>query len=398
MTALTVQECAERFEFEKFHDHQLDCFDEWQTEDLQKALVFYPTGKGKTETMFTMVALRGYTEAVVIAPPVTHGRWIADGKKLGLEIIALSHAKFRQKDVRVRKNCPIIADEFHLLGGNTGIGWKKFDAVAKGMEAPVIMGSATPNYNDAERVYCIMHVLDPERFKGGYRQFLFSECQLQNNPFGSLPLVTGFLNYPDAAGYLKAQRGVMYLEDDAPDILKDIEVFAPVPKEMREYGVDVSRGRIIASQMEYRHRERYLNIVDHEKGGIREEVYELLEAIMGDATTPILFFLAHSKIARVLAEEFERSSLSYALVDGSTTPKKKTEAVEAFKRGDIEYLIGTATLATGTDGMDVMCDYMVILDDTDDASLRRQLVGRILPRGNTDTSRYKVANRFVFLN
>lgn len=398
MTAITVQECAERFGFEKFHDHQLDCFDVWQTEDLQKALVFYPTGKGKTETMLTMVALRGYTEAVVIAPPVTHGRWIADGKKLGLEIIALSHTKFRQKDVRVRKNCPIIADEFHLFGGNTGIGWKKFDAVAKGMQAPVILGSATPNYNDAERVYCIMHVLDPQKYKGGYKGFLFSECQLQNNPFGSLPLVTGFLNYPDAAAYLADQKGVMFLEDDAPDIIKDIEVYAPVPDEMVGYGVDRSRGRIIASQMEYKHRERFLNIVNVEEGGLREEVYYLLEAIMGDATTPILFFLAHSGIAKELAREFDRSALSYALVDGTTSATKKDESIQAFKDGRIEYLIGTATLATGTDGIDTMCDYMVILDDTDDASLRRQLVGRILPRGNTDTSRYKVAYRFVFLN
>ena len=58
-------------------------------------------------------------------------------------------------------------------------------------------------------------------------------------------------------------------------------------------------------------------------------------------------------------------------------------------------LIGTASLATGTDGLDKMCDTLIILDDTDDDSLRRQLIGRIMPRGaDTDTSKKKVY-RFV---
>jgi hypothetical protein len=34
-----------------------------------------------------------------------------------------------------------------------------------------------------------------------------------------------------------------------------------------------------------------------------------------------------------------------------------------------------------------MCDTLIILDDTDDDSLRRQLVGRIMPRGeDTDAT------------
>jgi hypothetical protein len=57
----------------------------------------------------------------------------------------------------------------------------------------------------------------------------------------------------------------------------------------------------------------------------------------------------------------------------------------------LDVLVGTATLATGTDGLDKVCDTLIILDDTDDDSLRRQLVGRIMPRGtSTDASMKKV--------
>ena len=45
-------------------------------------------------------------------------------------------------------------------------------------------------------------------------------------------------------------------------------------------------------------------------------------------------------------------------------------------------LVGTQTLATGTDGLDKMCDLLVILDDTEDNAMRRQLIGRIMPRGH----------------
>jgi hypothetical protein len=38
-----------------------------------------------------------------------------------------------------------------------------------------------------------------------------------------------------------------------------------------------------------------------------------------------------------------------------------------------------------------MCNTLIILDDTDDDSLRRQLIGRIMPRGaDTDASMKRV--------
>jgi hypothetical protein len=36
-----------------------------------------------------------------------------------------------------------------------------------------------------------------------------------------------------------------------------------------------------------------------------------------------------------------------------------------------------------------VCDTLVILDDTDDDALRRQLIGRILPRGADDGTAVK---------
>jgi superfamily II DNA or RNA helicase len=79
------------------------------------------------------------------------------------------------------------------------------------------------------------------------------------------------------------------------------------------------------------------------------------------------------------------------LVTGQTPAKKKSARLEAFKDGVLDVLVGTATLATGTDGLDKVCDWLVIFDDTDDDALRRQLIGRIMPRGmDVDASRKNV--------
>jgi superfamily II DNA or RNA helicase len=71
---------------------------------------------------------------------------------------------------------------------------------------------------------------------------------------------------------------------------------------------------------------------------------------------------------------------------GKTTAKRKAEIINDFRAGRTEVLVATATLATGTDGLDKVCDRLLIVQDTQDDSLRRQLVGRILPRGDADDS------------
>jgi len=87
--------------------------------------------------------------------------------------------------------------------------------------------------------------------------------------------------------------------------------------------------------------------------------------------------------------------VKHAVVTGSTPAKQKAAYISAFKDGVLDVLVGTASLATGTDGMDKMCDHLVILDDTDDDALRRQLIGRIMPRGADTDASNKIVHRLV---
>jgi superfamily II DNA or RNA helicase len=96
----------------------------------------------------------------------------------------------------------------------------------------------------------------------------------------------------------------------------------------------------------------------------------------------VLVFAQHSRVIDHLAfTMLEEGFADFDEVTGKTPTKEKAKILSKFINGGFSVLLGTAALATGTDGLDRACDTLLILDDTDDDALRRQLIGRIMPRG-----------------
>lgn len=110
----------------------------------------------------------------------------------------------------------------------------------------------------------------------------------------------------------------------------------------------------------------------------------------------MLIYCNSETVAQAMARSCKANKARYDLVTGKMSTKRKHEIIDKFRRQQLDVLIGTATLATGTDGLDKVCDLMVIVHDTDDASLRRQLIGRILPRGADSDTSLKQIYRLVF--
>jgi superfamily II DNA or RNA helicase len=375
-------------------DYQWDAFLKMaQQAAPQRRCLYYTTGAGKSLTALVDVLLTGANTAVVIAPPSTHPAWQATASRLGMSVECMSHAKFRMKDTKLSRTKAVIADEVHLFGGHKGKGWKKLDTLARHLQAPLIVASATPNYNDAERVYCIQHVLDPHSCKGGYIEFLYRHCDTEANPFGREPIVTGFRNYPDAAAYLSDLEYVDYLPDDLVYTIADIPWSVAKEPALDTYGYDRYRHRIIASIIEERHRRIQIALID-ENGYLDVDIYDKVLALAA-GQGPVLIFAAHSTVAEALSKNMHTDKYLHRLVTGKTSGGLKADAIREFNSKQVPFLIGTASLATGTDGMDKVCDTLIILDDTDDDALRRQLIGRIMPRGEGGDASIKKVYRFV---
>jgi hypothetical protein len=366
-----------------------------------RLLLYYKTGAGKTLTALLCVAQDGYDEAVVICPPSTYPQWQDAGAKVGVKVECMSHAKFRMKTTKLSRLRPVIADEFHLFGGHTGKGWKKLDTLGRHLQAPLVLASATPNYNDAERVYCIQHVLAPATVKGGYLEWLYQHCNTKQNMFGLTPLLDEdqpFKNYKDAAEFLASLPYTSYVEDDLVYDIQDVPLKFAKPDALARYGYNKRKKRIIASQMEERHALVDLALLDSQ-GLLRADPFRVISTIIQrHQSKSTLIFAAHSQVANGAYERIHSSNLGMtSIVTGATSGKTKDNRIESFRQGAIKNLIGTASLATGTDGLDKVCDLLIILDDTDDDSLRRQLIGRIMPRGAQPQGAHdKYVYRLVF--
>lgn len=381
-----------------FFSYQWETF-EYEIKEAQpgvppRCCLYYRTGAGKSLTSLVQMRLWGELGALVIAPPSTHDTWYETAAALGMTIECISHAKFRQKDYRVSRLQPIIADEFHLFGGHRGKGWAKIDTTARHLQAPLIIMSATPSYNDAERVYCVQHVLDPHSCKGGFLAFLYQNCITEENPFAREPDVTGFLHHKDAEAYLAALPHVHYVPDTLVYNIEDIELSVAPEPALDEYGYDRYIHKMMASIIEEKHRRIFIAMVDP-NGYLNDEALDILEDKISRSKTPVLIFANHSTVAEAAEKSLAAEAAAFdgkvTIVTGSTPAKKKAARIDAFRDGVLDVLIGTASLATGTDGLDRVCDTLIILDDTDDDSLRRQLIGRIMPRGaSADASKKKV--------
>jgi superfamily II DNA or RNA helicase len=359
-----------------------------------RACLFFKTGAGKSLTAMLGMKELGFTYVVVIAPPSTHRQWENLAANLNMGIVCMSHAKFRMKSTLLSRKTAIICDEFHLLGGQKGQGWRKLDTLARHLQAPLFILSATPNYNDAERCYCVVHVLSPDQHKGGYLQFLYTHCETEMNPFGMEPKVIGFRNHPDSATFLATQRYVYFLADDLVYTIDDIPYSEELPDELIEYGYNRRKHTMIGSIMEARHTARYQGLVADD-GHIRTEVFEgpILDVLFKHKT--VLIYCNREQVAQALAYSLDRAGLRYAMVSGKTPKLLKETIIQEFRARVHNILIGTATLATGTDGLDRVCDTLLIVDDTEDDALRRQLIGRIMPRGDFVSTTAKKVYRLV---
>lgn len=382
-------------------DHQRAALDFWESARLveDRLCLYYKTGSGKTLTSLLCMWARvqGQETVLVVAPPSTHMSWAAAAAVLGMEVECVSHAKFRQQAFKVQRTTPIIIDEFHMLGGYQAQGWKKLERISRGLQAPLIICSATPNYNDVERCYCVQKIVDPDSTRGGYLEFLYQHCETRQSPFSMTPEVVGFRSQQSAAEFLAAMRNVLHVPDDVDYTVQDVPLPRQMSLEFDEYGLSPFGPRLMASQIEARHTERRFNLVDS-NDQFRQSGYDELSRLVGDLPpTKVLMFCNSSRIAEALYQCLCSNNVPAGIITGKDSKKVKEKELHRFIHGDVEVLVGTASIATGTDGIDKVSDLLILVDDTDDESLRRQIIGRILPRGaDTDASK-KVIYRLIFV-
>lgn len=371
--------------FKRWTDAQMEAFLVWEKQERERLLIHYPTGKGKSKVSLAMLSAHGYQRVIVIAPPKTHNQWADDAKALGMGLLIMSIEKFRDPDTKLPRDVPLIVDEFHKTGKHNAVGFKKLDRMAARFPA-IILCSATPNYNDADRCYNICHVLDTINYMGGYPAFVEEYCTTKYNHFRKMGDVTGFKDYDGAPGFLAALPFVAYLPDEAEWTDHALTLYSPA----NLYSIDVlgysgRKHRIMASDMEYKWHRLRLILLQPSQEFLRPEVAQgLLEYLDQAGAEKYLLYSRDKVVAKALQQTLVAySRFAVFKIDGSTSEKAVPIVRDAFVESSRPaVLVGTDALAEGVDKIDKVCDHIVMFVDTNDGSKRRQLIGRVLPRGD----------------
>jgi superfamily II DNA or RNA helicase len=227
----------------------------------------------------------------------------------------------------------VIADEFHLFGGQGGKGFAKFRTFARHLQAPLVMLSATPNYNDAERCYCIETILDPQRTKGGFLAWLYKHCNTVQNNYSMTPLVDEdqpFRLFKNAAEYLAALPGVYYVEDDLVYTIQDVPFDTPLPWAYEVFGYNERKHRLVASQMEDKHTRIYQQRADRGGQFLVPDVEDIVIDLVSH-NGPTLIYANHSTVAEVAARTLGRYNIQYRIVTGDDSKKDKARRIQEFK-------------------------------------------------------------------
>jgi superfamily II DNA or RNA helicase len=224
-------------------------------------------------------------------------------------------------------------------------------------------------------------------------QFLYQHCETEQNPFSQTPHVLGFQKFPDAAAYLASLPRVHYLPDDLIYQIEDIEYPVLLDSALSDYSYDEWNHKMVASIIEMTHTIRLQGLIDTNER-LHRHVWNTMKYLLVNHGQ-VLVFAQHSTVINALARTLNDTGFEFGTVTGANTTKQKTLVIREFINGEFPVLLGTAALATGTDGLDRVCDTLLILDDTEDDALRRQLIGRIMPRGESVDASMKQVIRLV---
>lgn len=367
---------------------QQEAFNRWNDYDLQRMLLHFPTGEGKSMTALGLLRSRGYMEAVIVAPLKTHQKWKMDASMFGMNVRVETHEMFRQMSTKHSKTRPIIIDEFHKLGGRGAVGFEKCKRRAKFLEAPMLFLSATPNYNDAERCFILQQVCDPDP-KNNYLMWLNDNCNVVPSRYSMYPdvdKVAPFKKFRDASEFLRQFHWCAFVEDTAQwdEEFLDWREYVQRDVLFDKYGLYRTEMRMMDSLMETRHKRVSASLVTPQGylvDGISAAMQELFESV---PRSKWMVYCTHVDVADAVAKTWEQYNIPVAQIDGRTK-NYESERLKFVQTSGPALLVGTSAIAEGVDGIDKVCQSLLFLDDIDgDDAKRRQVIGRILSRGTDD--------------
>lgn len=349
-------------------------------------------GAGKTLAATLAVLAADAREVLVVCPKPVIGQWVAEFRqghsdvevKVGLpkgepgdrsthaRVWVTNYESFQGdvKKVEARSGLlvglldAIVFDEIHMAkASETAAVSKRHKALVKFTDAcadvrediVVIGASATPVINDLSEALAVLRLVEGP----ATRRFPTSPT-IRNSAIAHRRLAASGMRLRPKYGVTLNREDVVV---DVTDRLASIA--ANADRLMREREV------------------KRMNPAIMEQALIIEKIPSIVERVKGTRGPSIVFSMYTTDMVEPIIAAMGEAGLRAAPFTGVESESERDEALAAFKAGDLDVIVGSSPIGTGVDGLQEVCNHMVVASMSWTAAADDQLVGRLFRQGQT---------------
>lgn len=359
-------------------------------------------GLGKTASAIGVIAHAEARQALVVCPTHLGLQWREQLKKFTpslttyivkttnpakerippCDVIVISYSKIAGWRDHVRPRC-VVFDECHALRHSNTSKWSAAKQIAD--EADIKVGlSATPIYNYGDEIWSVMECITPEAL-GSQSEF----CREWTTWNGRHHIV----NDPVALGGYLRQQGIMIRrtrQDVARELPSVNRIVQPVPHDQTAIKRVMGEATKLAN--------RVLTAGFTEKGQASRELITMLRHATGIAKSlsvadlvddivqegkQVLLGGWHRDVFDIWTRTFGKRGIEWAMYTGSESTPAKQQQKEKFVSRDAQVMIISLRSGEGLDGLQEICDTVVVGELDWSPKVVDQLVGRVHRDGQT---------------
>lgn len=345
--------------------------------------ILHEPGVGKTFSILIFLTYLyekyGY-QSIVVMPPILLDEWrvkfkayfssdisyllyegtIAERKALlqklpKVGLVFCSYIIFTKESEIMAKHMPklnaVVCDESKFIKNTNSKGFKAVQKLSKHTEYLALM-NGTPVTKTPLDLFSIIHLINPNIYVTE-KNFLRHHA-VYSKDAGGFPIIVGWKNL-NKLNMLVEKFCRRKLKKDVLDlpekhlIIKTFKLeqnHRKVLKEFWEFGfLEISSDELLFAQSSaLSHKVRQATIDPSILGlNTRSSYFDMLDLTLDDLGDEQAIIYAHyHTTSDALQKYLSLKGLTYATLDGRGTPKSKAQALEDFRIGKVQYLVGNA--------------------------------------------------------
>ena len=341
-------------EWDKLYEHQKIGVT-WAVEDFKGVCLFADDmGMGKTlqATATAVILLKNqlkrmsfFGEVLILCPAYLQKQWKTITKEHleGLAkttVLSYDTAKNKSEELKKNKYALFIGDEIHLLKDPRSIRYRKLSKIIKKIKFRILL-SGTPVVNRSNELYSPLSLLRPKIFKSNrafcerYYCKISRKARAANELSLILPYFGMIRRTKEKLNNLKPKKTTkIYIDDKQAKI-----EFKKLAKELAELEKDESR----ANMAKFHIGNAYfkLGLTKSKSMPLKRELIKLITENKEEWGISKVIFCYHMSVIEALQQWVSENGISYEIINGSVSLKKRNNIIKRFQDGDFDIIICT---------------------------------------------------------